>query len=255
MEVDASWPSKGEISLEDVKLFYNDDKAVLKGASAVIKSGTKVGVVGRTGAGKSTLLQAILRTEKTTGTVKVDGVDLAQLPVSTLRSRIGVVPQDAWLFQGTLRENLDPTEAYSDAQMREALAKMALSEMDLDSQVEEKGDNLSAGTVQLVCLARILLRKPKILMLDEATSAVDPQADAMVQDTIRAIFTDCTILTIAHRLNTIIDYDSIIVMDDGKVNDVGTPKELLLRKGIFHDLVEDTGETISNDLKKKAGLF
>uniref|UniRef100_A0A0N5AB26 ABC transporter domain-containing protein n=1 Tax=Syphacia muris TaxID=451379 RepID=A0A0N5AB26_9BILA len=244
------WPSKGEIVIKNLYLRYRQNlDYVLKGISVLIQPNEKIGVVGRTGAGKSSLMIALFRiVEADSGSIEIDGEDLAKLPLEYLRSKLTIVPQDPVLFSGTLRMNLDPFEASSDAQIWEAL-KMAHLEPfiaslpdRLDHSITEGGENLSVGQRQLICLARALLRKTKILILDEAAASVDMETDALIQKTIREQFSDCTVLTIAHRLQTVIELDRVIVMDNGTIKEFDAPKKLLSNKSsLFYSMAKDAG--------------
>lgn len=176
-----------------------------------------------------------------------------------IRSRLGIIPQDSWLFSGSLRSNLNVDGAYTDEQIIEALSLVQLDRMlnslegGLDAEVSEKGSNFSAGQVQLVCLARVLLKRPSMVFMDEATASVDLRTDAFVQETIRTQLHDCSILTIAHRLLTVIDYDRIVVMDAGCVAEFGTPHSLLQQQtGLFSALVSATGAASEAELRERA---
>ncbi|CAM9754010.1 unnamed protein product, partial [Sphacelaria rigidula] len=230
------WPWEGKIELiDEVTMRYRPDtELVLKGVTLTIKPGEKVGIVGRTGSGKSSLMQVLFRmVDCEEGTVAIDGVNTKSIGLATLRSRLTIIPQEPVLFSGTLRDNLDPFEAYSDDEVWDALEQASLASTvrnfpaGIHEPVAEYGESLSAGQRQLVCLARALLRKTRVLLLDEATSSVDYETDNVIQSTLRSAFRDCTVLTIAHRLNTILDSDRILVMDNGKVAELDTPANLL----------------------------
>ncbi|KAM3568005.1 hypothetical protein VYU27_009863 [Nannochloropsis oceanica] len=225
--------------------YREDTDPILQGFTAAIRPKEKVGIVGRTGAGKSSLFVGLLRlVEMEHGSVEIDGVDISKVGLSTLRSAISVIPQDPVLFSGTIRTNLDPFQAYDDAALWSALRKASLedalrsSPLGLDQPVSEYGENLSSGQRQLLCLARALLRRSKILLLDEATSSVDQATDQLIQETIRREFVDCTVLTIAHRLETILDSDRILVMRNGRLVEFDRPHVLLNRSNsLFAELV------------------
>jgi len=248
--VDKSWPSEGQISLENYSTRYRSGlDLVLKDISASFKGGERIGIVGRTGAGKSSLTLALFRLiEPAEGKIKIDGVDIATLGLHKLRSRLTIIPQDPVLFSGSLRHNLDPFEQYSDEAVWSALRQSHLSEFvtglssGLQHEVAEGGENLSVGQRQLICLARALLRKTKVLVLDEATAAVDLETDDLIQTTIRSEFVGCTIITIAHRLNTVLDYDRILVLKDGNIAELDSPKSLMQKDGsIFRGMCQDAG--------------
>ncbi|XP_031628372.1 multidrug resistance-associated protein 4-like [Contarinia nasturtii] len=249
ISVSKEWPSKGCIEFRNVYYRYAAEaEPVLCDLSLVIKSMEKIGIVGRTGAGKSSLIGSLFRLACVEGDILIDGVNTAEVLLRDLRRQIAIIPQDPVLFSGTLRRNLDPFEEYSDADVWNALEsvelKSAVSEfLGLQSQVLPHGANYSVGQRQLLCLARAILRKNRILVMDEATANVDPQTDALIQQTIRNKFTDCTVLTIAHRLHTIIDSDRILVMDFGKIAEFDEPHILLQNEnGIFHGMVKALGD-------------
>ncbi|KAI1287112.1 ATP-binding cassette sub-family C member 3 [Halotydeus destructor] len=246
----SSWPDNGIIEFKDYATRYRDGlDLVLKNLTFGVKAGEKVGIVGRTGAGKSSLTVALFRiVEPANGTIVIDGVDVTRIGLHSLRSGLTIIPQDPVLFTGSLRLNLDPFSVHDDSELWTAL-KLAHLQQFVDSlsnglefEISEGGENLSVGQRQLVCLARALLRKSKILILDEATAAVDLETDDLIQKTIREQFADCTILTIAHRLNTILDYDRVLVMDKGTISEYDTPKILLDNTAsIFHSMAKDAG--------------
>ncbi|KAG8311151.1 Canalicular multispecific organic anion transporter 1 [Homalodisca vitripennis] len=206
-----------------------------------------VGIVGRTGAGKSSLTLCLFRIlEAAGGQITIDGQDISKLGLHDLRSRLTIIPQDPVLFSGTLRMNLDPFDKEKDEAVWRALELAHLKHfvkglnLGLQHQVAEGGDNLSVGQRQLICLARALLRKTKVLILDEATAAVDLETDDLIQRTIRSQFNDCTVLTIAHRLNTIMDSDRVIVLDKGLIVEYDSPENLLKNKSsIFYGMAKD----------------
>lgn len=244
------WPSSGTIKFEDVVLCYRPElPPVLHGLSFSVSPSEKVGIVGRTGAGKSSMLNALFRmVEVEKGRISIDGCDLAKFGLTDLRKALSIIPQAPVLFSGTVRFNLDPFCEHNDADMWEALERAHLKDVirmnpfGLDAQVLEGGENFSVGQRQLLSLARALLRRSKILVLDEATAAVDVRTDALIQTTIREEFKSYTMLVIAHRLNTIIDCDRILVLDAGEVLEHDTPEELLSREeSAFAKMVQSTG--------------
>ncbi|CDO94121.1 unnamed protein product [Kluyveromyces dobzhanskii CBS 2104] len=262
------WPQDGKIEVKDLSLRYAANlPKVIKNVTFVVEPKCKVGIVGRTGAGKSTIITALFRfIDPETGFIKIDDIDITTIGLKRLRQSITIIPQDPTLFTGTLKSNLDPYSEYSEAEIFEALKRVNLVSLeeldpsaasdsasvssenlnkflDLNNEVSEGGSNLSQGQRQLVCLARSLLRSPKIILLDEATASIDYNSDAKIQATIREEFSNSTILTIAHRLRSIIDYDKILVMDAGEVKEYDHPYSLLLnRDSIFYHMCEDSGE-------------
>ncbi|XP_033744308.1 multidrug resistance-associated protein 5-like [Pecten maximus] len=229
LHVDKKWPSQGRIVFSNVVMRYRFDMdPVLQNINFDILPKQKVGIVGRTGAGKSSLAAALFRlTDISEGHVSIDDVDIGSISRKLLRSRLSSIPQDPVLFAGTLRYNLDPFDEYTDAQIWDALQQVHMKEKTLDLIIQENGENFSVGERQLICLARAILRQNKILVLDEATASIDTSTDAMIQETIRDSFSDCTVLTIAHRLNTVLHCDVILVMEAGKVIEMGNPQALL----------------------------
>lgn len=248
------WPLQGCIKMQNVYMKYDhDDNYVLRNVNLMISPGEKVGIVGRTGAGKSSLITALFRFVKLEGLIAIDGVDTSKLTLETLRSHISIIPQEPILFSGTLRRNLDPFERFTDNDLWTALEEVEMkdnvSEIEgfgLGSRVMDGGSNFSVGQRQLLCLARAILRNNKILVLDEATANVDPQTDALIQSTIRHKFSHCTVLTIAHRLNTIMDSDKVLVMDSGTPVEFDHPYVLLNKQnGFFYSLVQETGKSMT----------
>ncbi|XP_058792378.1 multidrug resistance-associated protein 1 isoform X9 [Phymastichus coffea] len=248
------WPSRGSVEFRDYKVRYREGlDLVLNGLSFNVTGGEKIGIVGRTGAGKSSLTLALFRIiEAAAGKILIDNVEISKLGLHTLRSRLTIIPQDPVLFSGTLRINLDPFKNSSDDDLWRALAHAHLKDFvkslpnGLEHEVTEGGDNLSVGQRQLICLARALLRKTKVLILDEATAAVDLETDDLIQRTIREEFKECTVLTIAHRLNTILDSDRVIVLDKGSIVEFDAPNILLQKpESFFYSMAKDAGLTLS----------
>lgn len=245
-----SWPQAGAIKIEDYSTRYREQTdLVLRGVSLDINAREKIGVVGRTGSGKSSLSLALFRVlEPEQGRIMIDGLNLADCGLHDLRTKLTIIPQDPVLFAGTLRFNLDPLGASTDEEIWRALElahlKTQLSGFanKLEHQVDERGENFSVGQRQLMCLARAILRKSKILVLDEATASVDLETDSIVQRTIREIFSHCTIITIAHRLHTILDSDRVLVMERGCVIELDTPQRLMSNpESAFYSLARDAG--------------
>jgi ATP-binding cassette, subfamily C (CFTR/MRP), member 1 len=230
-----SWPRNGRIEFRDFQMKYRDDlPPVLKGINCTINAGEKVGICGRTGAGKSSILLALFRlVEACGGSIWIDGIDISTIGLARLRSSLSIIPQDPVLFTGSVRSNLDPFDEYTDDELWTVLRRCSMAEKisnlpsKLDTDVSENGSNFSVGERQLLCLARALCHKSRIILLDEATAAVDFETDKLIQDTVRKEFTQSTVLTIAHRINTIMDYDRIVVLEHGQVVEQGTPSELV----------------------------
>ncbi|XP_074651922.1 multidrug resistance-associated protein 1-like isoform X2 [Tubulanus polymorphus] len=248
--LDPEWPEEGQVAFDGYKTRYREGlELVLHGINLRINGGEKVGIVGRTGAGKSSMTLCLFRMiEAAEGSILIDGINIASIGLHQLRTKLTILPQDPVLFSGSLRMNLDPFDEFSDDQLWNSLEHahlktfvQSLSER-LEYECGEGGQNLSIGQRQLVCLARTLLHKTKILVLDEATAAVDLETDDLIQQTIRKEFADCTILTIAHRLNTIMDNDRVLVLDYGNVKEFDSPTELLKDKNsMFYKMAKDAG--------------
>ncbi|XP_064101349.1 multidrug resistance-associated protein 1-like [Macrobrachium nipponense] len=247
-----SWPDRGCIKFNKYRSRYRPGlELVLKGITCEVKAGEKVGIVGRTGAGKSSLTLGLFRiVEAAGGSIEIDRVNIAEIGLHELRGKLTIIPQDPVIFSGTLRMNLDPFSEHSDTDVWKAIQNSHLEDYvkaqasGLNTTIDEGGSNLSIGQRQLVCLARALLRKAKILVLDEATAAVDLDTDNLIQETIRREFADCTILTIAHRLHNIMDSDRVMVLDKGFIAEFSTPSDLLSNKhSIFYGMAEDAGLT------------
>ncbi|XP_038013185.1 canalicular multispecific organic anion transporter 2 isoform X1 [Motacilla alba alba] len=244
-----NWPSKGDLEFVNYSVRYRKGlDLVLKDLNLQVRGGEKIGIVGRTGAGKSSMTLCLFRIlEAVKGEIKIDGVKISEIGLHDLRSRLTIIPQDPVLFSGTLRMNLDPFNKYSDEEIWKALELSHLKRFVssqpsmLDYECSEGGENLSVGQRQLVCLARALLRKTRILILDEATAAIDLETDDLIQMTIRTQFVDCTVLTIAHRLNTIMDYTRVLVLDNGTIAEFDKPANLIAAKGIFYSMAKDAG--------------
>ncbi|KAJ8786687.1 hypothetical protein J1605_006176 [Eschrichtius robustus] len=243
------WPRGGQIEFRDFGLRYRPELPLaVRGVSFKIHAGEKVGIVGRTGAGKSSLAGGLLRLlEAAEGGIWIDGVPIAQVGLHTLRSRITIIPQDPILFPGSLRMNLDMLHEHSDEAIWAALetvqlrAAVASLPGQLHYECADQGDNLSLGQKQLLCLARALLRKTQILILDEATAAVDPGTERQMQAALGSWFAQCTVLLIAHRLRSVLDCARVLVMDEGQVAESGSPAQLLAQRGLFYRLAQESG--------------
>uniref|UniRef100_A0A8C5U3W5 Multidrug resistance-associated protein 4 n=1 Tax=Malurus cyaneus samueli TaxID=2593467 RepID=A0A8C5U3W5_9PASS len=270
------WPSQGMIAFENVNFTYSlDGPLVLRHLSALIRPKEKsllhtcesqgncplvsVGIVGRTGAGKSSLIAALFRLAEPEGRIWIDKYLTSELGLHDLRKKISIIPQEPVLFTGTMRKNLDPFNEYTDEELWNALEEVQLKEVvedlpdKMETQLAESGSNFSVGQRQLVCLARAVLKKNRILIIDEATANVDPRTDELIQKTIRETFAHCTVLTIAHRLNTIIDSDRIMVLDAGRLKEYGEPYILLQEQdSLFYKMVQQMGKTEAASLMETA---
>ncbi|XP_039243861.1 multidrug resistance-associated protein 1-like [Pipra filicauda] len=243
------WPDRGIIEFANYKAHYRKDLGLaLNDVSFQTQSKEKVGIVGRTGAGKSTLTNCLFRVlEGCEGKIIIDGIDISTIGLHDLRGNLNIIPQDPILFSGTLQSNLDPLGKHSDLELWEVLELCDLKDFvwslpkKLLHEISEGGENLSVGQRQLLCLARALLRKTKILVLDEATASVDMETDNFVQSTIKREFHNCTVLTIAHRLHTVMDSERVLVLDAGRILEYDTPQNLLQRKGAFSEMVAEAG--------------
>lgn len=255
-----NWPQGGSIKFQSVSLKYSPEQSyVLNNLSFTIAAKEKIGIVGRTGAGKTSIISALFQMEPIDGDIFIDDISIKEVPVAILRSSITIIPQEPVLFTGTLRKNLDPFDEYTDEMLWKALDKVQLKGVvndlpfGLDYKLSEGGSNFSVGQRQLLCLARAVVRKNKILVLDEATANVDHATDEVIQTTIKTIFANCTVLTIAHRLHTVVDSDKVLVLDSGCVVEFDHPHLLLQKEnGCFSKLVSQTGSAMADNLRKMA---
>ncbi|KAG5546694.1 hypothetical protein RHGRI_018761 [Rhododendron griersonianum] len=245
---DGHWPARGEVVIQDLQVRYAPHMPlVLRGLTCTFRGGMRTGIVGRTGSGKSTLIQTLFRVvEPAAGQIQIDGINISSIGLHDLRSRLSIIPQDPTMFEGTVRSNLDPLAEYPDELIWEALDKCRLGdevrkkECKLDSAVTENGENWSMGQRQLVCLGRVLLKKSKVLVLDEATASVDTATDNLIQLTLKQHFFDCTVLTIAHRITTVVDSDMVLLLDHGLIEEHDSPTKLLENKSsLFSKLVAE----------------
>ncbi|XP_077359163.1 ATP-binding cassette sub-family C member 3 isoform X2 [Festucalex cinctus] len=243
------WPMQGNVEFHNYSVRYREGlDLVLKNLTLSVKGGEKVGIVGRTGAGKSSMTLCLFRLlEAAEGEISIDDLRISEIGLHDLRSKLTIIPQEPVLFSGSLRMNLDPFEKYTDDDVWKALQHSHLHKFvsnqpaKLEMECSEGGENLSVGQRQLVCLARALLRKTRILILDEATAAIDLETDDLIQSTIRTQFEDCTVFTIAHRLNTVMDYTRVLVLDKGQIAEFDTPSNLISQRGIFYGMAKDAG--------------
>lgn len=242
-----NWPTQGNVELKDLQVRYRPNTPlVLKGITLNIRGGEKIGIVGRTGSGKSTLIQVFFRlVEPSAGKIIIDDIDISMLGLHDLRSRFGIIPQEPVLFEGTVRSNIDPIGQYSEDEIWKSLERCQLKDVvaskaeKLDAPVVDDGENWSVGQRQLLCLGRVMLKKSRLLFMDEATASVDSQTDAVIQKIIREDFAACTIISIAHRIPTVMDCDRVLVVDAGKAKEFDSPARLLERPSLFGALVQE----------------
>ncbi|XP_074312419.1 ABC transporter C family member 8-like isoform X1 [Silene latifolia] len=243
----SSWPYKGRIELQELQIRYRPNAPlVLKEVTCIFKEGSRVGIVGRTGSGKTTLISALFRLiEPQSGRILIDGLDISTIGLKDLRSKLSIIPQEPTLFKGSVRSNLDPLGLYSDQDIWKALEKCQLKETisnlpnQLDSSVSDEGQNWSAGQRQLFCLGRVLLKRNRILVLDEATASIDSKTDAILQRIIREEFAQCTVITVAHRVPTVIDSDMVMVLSFGRLVEYDEPSKLMETNSCFSKLVTE----------------
>ncbi|KAI3927981.1 hypothetical protein MKW98_023582 [Papaver atlanticum] len=241
------WPTHGDVSVNNLQVRYRPNTPlILKGVTLRIQGGEKVGVVGRTGSGKSTLIQAFFRVvEPSGGNIIIDNIDISKLGLYDLRSRFGIIPQEPVLFQGTIRSNIDPAGLYSEEEIWKSLERFQLKDVviakpqKLDASVVDSGDNWSVGERQLLCLGRVMLKRSRILFMDEATASVDSQTNSVIQKIIREDFSACTIISVAHRIPTVMDCDRVLVIDAGLALEFDKPSSLLEKPTIFRALVQE----------------
>lgn len=249
-EPPTSWPEKGTVEFQNVSFRYKQaGDLILRDLSFSLKAAEKIGIVGRTGAGKSSLTMALFRiNEICSGSIFIDNIDVSKLGLRTLRSRLSIITQSPVLFKGTLRGYLDPFDDYTDVQLWASINKVGLNETisnlegKLEAPLEENGSNFSVGERQLLCMSRSLLSDSRVVIMDEATAAVDQKTDALLQKVIREEFTKSTVITIAHRLDTVLDADRIMVLDAGRIVELDSPMALIKKgKGHFYDLAKEGG--------------
>ena len=239
-----NWPNEGKIKFENYSVKYRPNtEIVLKKLNFEIGSNEKVGVVGRTGSGKSTICLCLFRIlEPLEGTIYIDNEDITKIGLDILRKNLTIIPQDPCLMEGSLRYNIDPFDLKEDEEIISILKKIGFEYTETDEQIlnrkiEQGGSNLSVGEKQLICIARAILRKTKIVVMDEATANIDMKTEEKIQKALQYVLNDSTVITVAHRIKTIIDYDKILVLDNGKIIEFDTPQNLLKQeKSLFYEL-------------------
>ena len=236
----------GKIQFENYNVKYGPkDPLVLKNISLEINQGEKIGIVGRTGSGKTTLSLCLFRIlEADSGRILIDDIDISKLDLFSLRENISIIPQEPTLIKGSLKYNIDPYHNYTDEEISSLISEIGfnsfISDKSLDYKIEENGSNLSVGERQLVCIVRAFLKQNRIIVMDEATSSIDFKTENIIQNAISKLMNNCTIITIAHRIKTIIDYDRILVMSNGEIVEFDTPQNLLNKKGLFYNLYKES---------------
>nr|GAT54702.1 multidrug resistance-associated ABC transporter protein [Mycena chlorophos] len=253
----SGWPHEGRIEVESLGVRYAEDlPPVLHDLSFTIRPGEKIGIIGRTGSGKTTLGLSFLRfvpSSLTTGRILIDGVDIGSIGLRDLRRGLTIIPQDPTILSGTIRSTVDPEDEYSDAEIFTALRRVHLPHTSLDAHVAEGGENFSAGEKQLLCMARAILKQSKVLIMDEATASVDFSTDELITQSVREAFASSTVLTIAHRLSTIVAYDRVMVLHEGRIAELDSPRTLLADpESAFHGMCAAMGEEELEMLKRLA---
>jgi len=245
------WPKDGRIVFEDFKYRYRKNlPLVIKHINVNIESNEKVGIVGRTGSGKSTMMAGLFRiNEPAGGRILIDGIDITTVPLNILRTRMCILPQEATMFSGTVRSNLDPFGKYSEDDLKHVL-ELVNCNLELNDEVLEDGENFSMGQKQMICLARSLLKGSKILVMDEATANIDIKTDQTIQEMVKENFKNCTVITIAHRLHTIIDSDRVLVFEGGKLIENDSPQRLMSVNSTFNNYLKKSG--CEDELKRLA---
>lgn len=240
-----NWPGTGRVEFKNVNLTYiKSEEPILKNLNFTINNQEKLAIVGRTGAGKSSIISVLFKLYKVAGQILIDGIDIKTINVEYLRKKIAFIPQDPILFSGTMRTNLDPNDEYDDANLWSALEDIGMKRAvsNLGMEIKEGGANFSAGQRQLICLARAILRNTKILILDEATANVDSDTETFMQETIMRKFSNCTIISIVHKLSHVLSSDKVMVLDKGQVQEFDDPRVLLKNKqGTFYGMFKQAG--------------
>lgn len=240
-----NWPNLGTVKYENVCLTYtNSSEHVLNNINFTVNPKEKVGIVGRTGAGKSSIISTLFRLYEIEGKILIDDVDITTISLDCLRANISIIPQDPVLFTGTIRENIDPTRKFTDDKIWEAIETANLKKLvpSLDFEIIEGGSNFSIGQKQLICLARAVIQRNKIIVMDEATANMDPENDVLCCKAMAESFKECTVFTVAHKLQTILNNDKVMVIDKGEIVEFDKPINLLINKeGIFYKMVAKAG--------------
>jgi ABC-type multidrug transport system fused ATPase/permease subunit len=242
----SSFIKKGKINFINYSVRYRPDTPlILKNITLEIKPGEKIGVCGRTGSGKSTLLLCLFRIlEGNNGKILIDDIDISKIGLEMLRNSLTIIPQEPILIEGNIRDNIDPSKSFNDLEINKLLNEVGLNDFleykNLDYNIEENGNNISVGEKQLLCIARALIKKTKIILMDEATANIDYRTESILKKNINEDMKDCTVITIAHRIKTIINYDKILVLKEGEIEEFDTPKNLIAKKGLFYQLYKES---------------
>jgi ABC-type multidrug transport system fused ATPase/permease subunit len=241
-----SFISRGKINFFDYSVRYRPDTPlILKNITLQINPGEKIGVVGRTGSGKSTMLLCLFRIlEANKGKILIDDIDISKIGLEILRQSLTIIPQEPIILEGNIRDNIDPSKTYNDSEILKLLKEVGLNDFmadkNLDYKIEENGNNISVGEKQLLCIARALLKKTKIILMDEATANIDYRTEAALKKNTHEDMEESTVITIAHRIKTIINYDKIIVLNEGEIEEFDTPQKLIDKKGLFYQLYKES---------------
>ena len=241
-----SFISKGKINFINYSVKYRPETPlILKNITLEIKPGEKIGVVGRTGSGKSTMLLCLFRIlEANEGKILIDDIDISKIDLKILRQSLTIIPQEPILLEGNIRDNIDPTKTFDDFEILKTLREVGLNDFmkdkSLDYRIEDNGNNISVGEKQLLCIARALLQKTKIILMDEATANIDYRTESALKKNIHESVEESTIITIAHRIKTIINYDKILVLKEGEIEEFDTPQKLIEKKGLFYQLYKES---------------
>ena len=241
-----SFISNGKISFINYSVRYRPDTPlILKNINLEIKPGEKIGVCGRTGSGKSTMLLCLFRIlEAQEGKILIDGVDISKIGLEILRKSLTIIPQEPILLEGNIRDNIDPSKTYNDGEILKLLKEVGLNDFmvdkNLDYKIEENGHNISVGEKQLICIARAMLKRTKIILMDEATANIDYRTEAALKKNIHEDMRESTVITIAHRIKTIINYDKILVLKEGEIEEFDSPENLIKKKGLFYQLYKES---------------